>query len=104
MLPNCPLIPRAETAFLTADREAKPTVPEAYRTAAPQVRQAVPAVRRTAVPAASQDPVFLRWDFINGLFLGILVLEFVIFPILFWMWFGPGSQRVDAVEKETSEN
>ena len=63
-----------------------------------------PPVELRDDPAASQDPVFLRWDFINGLFLGILVLEFVIFPILFWMWFGPGSQRVDAVEKETSEN
>lgn len=36
-----------------------------------------------------EEPFFLSWNFINGLFLGILVLEFFIFPFLFWMWFGP---------------
>ena len=70
----------------------------------PETPRGAPPAELRDDPAASQEPVFLRWDFINGLFLGILVLEFVIFPILFWMWFGPGSQRVDAVEKETSEN
>ena len=35
------------------------------------------------------EPLILSWDFINGLFAAILVLEFIIFPILFWVWFGP---------------
>ncbi|MBE6075205.1 MAG: hypothetical protein E7202_11960 [Selenomonas ruminantium] len=70
----------------------------------PEAPRGAPPAELRDDPAAPQEPVFLRWDFINGLFLGILVLEFVIFPILFWMWFGPGSQRVDAVAKETSEN
>lgn len=48
------------------------------------------------------DPIFLSWDFINGLFAIIIVLEFVIFPILFWMWFSPGSGEWDEKEEEDS--
>ena len=36
-----------------------------------------------------EESVLLSWDFINGLFVVILVLEFVVFPVLFWIWFGP---------------
>ncbi|MCR5438069.1 MAG: hypothetical protein K6F01_01220 [Selenomonas sp.] len=49
------------------------------------------------------DPIFLSWEFINGLFAIIIVLEFVIFPILFWMWFSPGSCELDENEEEDSE-
>ena len=30
---------------------------------------------------------FLTWDLINGLFLVIIVVEFFVFPFLFWLWF-----------------
>lgn len=40
-------------------------------------------------PEDENEPLILSWDFINGLFAAILVLEFIIFPILFWVWFGP---------------
>ncbi|SFT73329.1 hypothetical protein SAMN02910356_01857 [Selenomonas sp. GACV-9] len=63
-----------------------------------------PSASEPADASSSQEPVFLSWNFINGLFLGILVLEFVIFPILFWMWFGPGSQQIDEMEKETTDD
>lgn len=46
------------------------------------------------------EPIFLSWEFINGLFAIIIVLEFVIFPILFWLWFGPGSSGMDDEESE----
>lgn len=36
-----------------------------------------------------EESVLLSWDFINGLFVVILVLGFVVFPVLFWIWFGP---------------
>lgn len=48
------------------------------------------------------DPIFLSWDFINGLFAAIIVLEFVIFPILFWIWFSPGCSELDEKEDEDS--
>ena len=39
-------------------------------------------------PPPRQESIFLSWDFINGLFAIILVVEFVVFPFLFWLWFG----------------
>lgn len=35
-----------------------------------------------------QESFFLSWDFINGLFAIILLVEFIVFPFLFWLWFG----------------
>lgn len=29
----------------------------------------------------------LTWDLINGLFLVIIIVEFIVFPFLFWLWF-----------------
>ena len=40
-------------------------------------------------PEDEKEPLILSWDFINGLFAVILVLEFIVFPILFWVWFRP---------------
>ena len=39
-------------------------------------------------PEPRQEAFFLSWDFINGLFAIILLVEFIVFPILFWLWFG----------------
>lgn len=58
--------------------------------------------KETAGEDKGNDPIFLSWDFINGLFAIIIVLEFVIFPILFWMWFSPGSGEWDEKEEEDS--
>ena len=44
--------------------------------------------RHQGPPPPRPESFFLSWDFINGLFAIILVVEFVIFPILFWLWFG----------------
>lgn len=32
--------------------------------------------------------MFLSWNFINALFAIIIVFELVVFPLLFWLWFG----------------
>lgn len=29
----------------------------------------------------------LTWDLINGLFFVIIIVEFIVFPFLFWLWF-----------------
>ena len=58
----------------------------------PRVIGKSPVVDGRSVQAGldtQEEPVFLSWDFINGLFAAILVLEFVVFPFLFWLWFGP---------------
>ena len=34
------------------------------------------------------ETVFLSWEFINSLFALILVFEFIVMPILMWLWFG----------------
>lgn len=39
-------------------------------------------------PAVKWEGSILSWDFINGLFALIFALEFLIFPVLFWLWFG----------------
>lgn len=44
---------------------------------------------RHLCPEDKDEPLILSWDFINGLFAVILVLEFIVFPILFWVWFRP---------------
>lgn len=33
------------------------------------------------------EPFFFSWEFINALFAIILIVEFVVFPVLFKMWF-----------------
>ncbi len=64
----------------------------------------------TTVPAEKSgdgkgnEPIFLSWEFINGLFAVIIVLEFVIFPILFWLWFGLGSSGTDDEESENGSS
>ena len=40
------------------------------------------------VEMRKSDTVFLSWNFINGLFALILVFEFLVVPILMWLWFG----------------
>ena len=42
----------------------------------------------------------LDWDFINALFIVIMVVEFVVFPGLFWLWFGPGSSNHTETKKD----
>ena len=39
-------------------------------------------------PAVRWEGNLLSWEFINGLFALIFALEFLIFPVLFWLWFG----------------
>lgn len=56
--------------------------------------------RRPGPPKDPPAPFFLEWDFINGLFLVVLVLEFLIFPVLFWLWFGPEKKEEDSGEEE----
>lgn len=46
--------------------------------------------RHQGPPPPKQESFFLSWDFINGLFAVILLMEFVVFPFLFWLWFGKG--------------
>ena len=43
---------------------------------------------------------FLSWDIINGLFALIFALEFLIFPVLFWLWFG----KQETVEQSHEES
>lgn len=56
--------------------------------------------RQPAPPEEAPAPFFLEWDFINGLFLVILILEFLVFPVLFWLWFGPEKKEEDSGEEE----
>ena len=44
-------------------------------------------------PDEEEEPLILSWEFINGLFVAILVLEFIVFPLLFWVWFGPKHKK-----------
>ena len=53
----------------------------------PQIVGGFVPERRQGPPPLSQESFFLSWDFINGLFAIILVVEFVVFPFLFWLWF-----------------
>lgn len=39
-------------------------------------------------PPPNQEEEVLSWDLINGLFAVIIFLELVVFPLLFWLWFG----------------
>ena len=44
--------------------------------------------RRLGPPPQKPDEEILSWDLINGLFAVIIFLELVVFPLLFWLWFG----------------
>lgn len=44
--------------------------------------------RRMGPPPDREAPLFLSWDFINALFAIIIAFEVVVFPLLFWLWFG----------------
>lgn len=44
--------------------------------------------RRLGPPPQKQDEEILSWNLINGLFAVIIFLEMVVFPVLFWLWFG----------------
>ncbi len=54
----------------------------------PQIISGFVPDRHHGPPPARQESFFLSWDFINGLFAIILLAEFIVFPILFWLWFG----------------
>lgn len=41
------------------------------------------------------EPFFFSWEFINALFAIILIVEFVVFPVLFKMWFFSKSSEVN---------
>ncbi|MCR5756584.1 MAG: hypothetical protein K6F95_01580 [Selenomonas sp.] len=67
--------------------------PPAVATAAgalekPQIVGGFVPERHHGLPEPRQEAFFLSWDFINGLFVLILLMEFIIFPFLFWLWFG----------------
>jgi len=44
--------------------------------------------RHLGPPPIQESPVFLSWNFINGLFVIIILCEIIVFPLLFWLWFG----------------
>ncbi|BAL83294.1 hypothetical protein SELR_15860 [Selenomonas ruminantium subsp. lactilytica TAM6421] len=44
--------------------------------------------RHMGPPQPKEAPLFLSWDFINGLFVVIILFEIIVFPLLFWLWFG----------------
>ena len=44
--------------------------------------------RHMGPPQAKEAPLFLSWNFINGLFVIIILFEIIVFPLLFWLWFG----------------
>lgn len=54
----------------------------------PQIVSGFVPDRHYGPPPPQQESFFLSWNFINGLFAIILVVEFIVFPILFWLWFG----------------
>lgn len=44
--------------------------------------------RHLGPPPQRPEEEILSWDLINGLFAVIIFLELVVFPLLFWLWFG----------------
>ncbi len=47
----------------------------------------VPA-RYSGPPPMQDSPAFLSWNFINALFIIIILCEIIVFPLFFWLWFG----------------
>lgn len=50
--------------------------------------------RRLGGPPPNDSSVVLSWNFINALFALIIALEILVFPLLFWLWFGK-EQRME---------
>lgn len=44
--------------------------------------------RHSGPPPMQESPAFLSWNFINALFVIIILCEIIVFPLLFWLWFG----------------
>ena len=65
-----------------------PVVTAAGSKEQPQIVSGFVPDRHQGPPPPRQEAFFLSWDFINGLFALILLAEFVVFPLLFWLWFG----------------
>jgi len=79
--------------FVEEGADTGRNVPAAVVTAAgvkeqPQIIGGFVPERHHGPPEPRQEAFFLSWDFINGVFAVILLMEFIIFPILFWLWFG----------------
>ena len=78
--------------FVEDTADEKPTVVAVVTAAGgkeqPQIVGGFVPERHQGPPPLRQESFFLSWDFINGLFAIILVVEFVVFPFLFWLWFG----------------
>jgi hypothetical protein len=78
--------------FVEDTADEKPTVVAVVTAAGgkeqPQIVGGFVPERHQGPPPPRQESFFLSWDFINGLFAIILVVEFAVFPFLFWLWFG----------------
>jgi len=76
-----------------ADTDAKINQPASMVTAAgtkekPQIVNGFVPERHHGLPPPKEEAFFLSWDFVNALFAIILLVEFIVFPFLFWLWFG----------------
>ena len=55
--------------------------------------------RHMGPPPPQEAPLFMSWDFINGLFVIIILFEIIVFPLLFWLWFGKQQHIVEQSDR-----
>ena len=55
--------------------------------------------RHPGPPPAKEASFWLSWNFINGLFVIIILFEIIVFPLLFWLWFGSRQQMGESSDR-----